>query len=225
MQVTTGAHIEKRHGDNAAGMPLRVEYGITDAFEVELEWEAITGHFGGADDAVGPGDMAIGARYTAMNLGGSNLHAAGGFELELPTGNADADLGEGAIVYEPFVLLAVDLPTSVPVQLFTQVAVGFVQRIDGPHDETAAHELFWSSGAFVALGPFRVTTEITWNTNRWNGGDESALELTPGLVWHPSEAFEVGFGVPIGLTADADPIGAILLFTIEIEDVWRRVFA
>ncbi|MET0625252.1 MAG: hypothetical protein ABW250_20105 [Pyrinomonadaceae bacterium] len=202
--------------------PLTIEYGLTDKWQVEVEWQAATFRRQ-ADDgetARGSGDLRLGTKYSLMNVRGSDFHTAVGLEVGLPVGNVEKGLGEGFIEYEPYLVLARDLPRLNRAQVFAQVGVGLLQRVKRPRaedeDEPAAHEFNLNAGVFVPVRRLVVTGEISWQTNRWNhGGDESHLYVTPGVVWHPFGAWEVGVGVPVGLTGGADKFRNVLKLTYE----------
>lgn len=204
--------------DRSAG-ELAAEYGLTDSWEIGLEWDGVVANQDpAAEGAIGPGDLSLSTRYTFMDALTSDLHASFGFELGLPTGDADSDLGEGALVYAPFAIVAFDLPTPAPAQVFSQFGVGFVDPVeDFEEGESPTDEIFWSSGFFFSLGDLRITQEITWETDTWSGGDEDLVYWTPGLVWHGPFGVEAGLGIPVGLTADTAPVGLMALLTTEFE--------
>lgn len=191
-------------------IPLSLQYGITDAWQVGLVWEAFVNRNpdDGESDS-GIGDLGVGTKYSFMNIAGSNFHAAGLFQVVFPTGDVDEQLSDGFIKFEPSLILAKDFPELNDLQLFTQVGFSFVERVREPDDpedeEPEAHEFILNGGFFIPIQQLVITAEINWNNNKWNNdGDKDELYLTPGLVWGLSKSWEIGAGMPVGLTDDSD---------------------
>jgi Putative MetA-pathway of phenol degradation len=201
--------------------PLSLEYGITDRWQIEVEWNALSRRTeSGEATTRGQGDFSIGTQYSFMKMRGSNFHSAVGFEVTLPTGSLEKELGEGFIEYEPYFIIARDFPKLNDMQIFSQVGFGFVQRAkhsaEEDDDEPAAHEFNFGVGMFVPFRRLVLTGEFNFSTNRWNnGGLERDLSLTPGMVWRLPRNFELGIGLPVGLTREADKSGAILKLVYE----------
>lgn len=212
-----------RHGRESDrwDVPVSIEYGLSDSWQVELEWAALrvrNPRHGGA--LAGTGDVEVGTQYSFLNIADSPFHAAARFDVQFPLGDVNRELGEGFIEYQPSVILARDIPQWHNAQLFTQVGFGLVQRVRTPDDradrEPAAHELVWNSGVFVPFSSVVTTLEFSWRNNQWNhGGDENEVYLTPGAVWKLPEDIEVGVGVPFGLNRQSDSIGVITTLTWE----------
>jgi len=213
-------------------IPLSIEYGLTDAWQVELEWAMFQHRNPGEESTTfGIGDLEIGTQYSFMNLAGAHFHAAGALHILFPTGNVNDDLTEGFIEYEPSLILARDFPGLNNLQLFTQVGIGLVQRIKSPdapkEREPAAHEFFLRAGFFLPfklpVGTFAFTSEFTWTTNAWNNsGEEDQKYYTPGLVWNLPHGWEIGIGAAIGLNDDADAYRIIGMLTYEFETQKRH---
>ncbi len=179
--------------------PVTVEYGLTDAFQIELEWSALVYHDPDDEDATaGIGDLSIGALYSWMGIGGLPLHAAMALEIGIPTGDEDKELGEGELAVEPIVILAWDLPIRSNTQVFLNV---------GAEISNSDEEAFVNLGFFTPVGNAVLTTEWNWN-------DEEHY-FTPGLVWQPYEDWELGLGIPIGLNSGADNTRVIFKLTYE----------
>jgi hypothetical protein len=221
MQFTFSPSLHRERERDLWRAPWLIEYGLTDAWELGLLWDAFVysepehGHA-----TYGVGDPELEIKYSFMNIAGSGFHTAVGFGVQFPVGSVDKGISEGFMEYEPFVILAKDLPALHHLQLFTQVGVDFVQRVreadDADEHEPAAHELFWSNGFLLPIKPFVVTGEITWTNNRWNhDGEENELYVTPGLTWRLPHAWETGVGLPVGLTDTSDHWRLILHITKE----------
>jgi hypothetical protein len=227
VQVTFAPRFQRGGKFHRLILPLKIEYGITDAWQVELGWESLQQHHPdeGAS-TVGLGDLRIGTKYSFMNMANTHVHTAVGFDLLVPVGNINRGLTEGLLEYEPFVILAQDFPALHNLQLFTQVGVGLVQRVkqaDNPAErESAAHESTLNVGFFLPfdlpVGTFIFTSEFNWRTNRWNNdGQEDQKYYTPGLVWHLPGGWELGIGAAIGLNHDADKYRIISTLTFEFD--------
>lgn len=194
--------------------PLRVEYGLTDRWQVELEWSGINRLRTSKGKTRGPGDLQIGTKYSWMNIHGANLHLAAGFELGLPTGSVAKGIGEGQIEYEPYVVVARDFPKLDRLQLFSQLGISFTQRVtetDDDDDEARGRTLEWNSGFFLPYRKARLTAEFNWSRN----SHENSLYVTPGIIWKLPREVEFGFGMPFGVSRGTDRFRAIVTLTYE----------
>jgi hypothetical protein len=219
LQLTTGFSLSKRLGAVLVQVPASLEYGITDRWQVDLQWDGVTGiHSPFGSSLVGTGDLSIGTMFSFMNVANTSLHLAVGFELGLPTGDRDKGMSEGFVEYEPFLIAAKDFPGMHNLQIFTQVGLRLVtaSRHDLDNEEPAAHELNWGSGFFIPMRRLCITTEFNWVTNEWNhGGIENRHSLTPGLIWRLPHNWEIGIGAPIGLSRKSSDSSVILKLTRE----------
>src|SRR5882672_7514598 len=117
---------------------LTIEYGLTHAWQISLEWESFARKK--ADNGLmshGSGDVRIGTKYSFMNIRGSNFHSAIGFELGLPAASAKAQISERQIEYEPYVIVAKDFPNLSRLQLFTQLGLNFAHPVTRSEDSRA----------------------------------------------------------------------------------------
>lgn len=218
MQVTWSPGFAKSVRSRLFQSPLAIEYGLTDNWQIEIDWSGrvFRREVGDEKFTRGSGDLRFGTKYSFMNMRGSNFHSAFGLEIGLPTGDMEKELSEGLIEYEPYFILAKDFPKLNGAQVFTQIGFGFVHRVKGDEDEPAAHEFFWNTGIFVPVKQVVLTSELNWQTNRWNrAGKDNELYFTPGVVWHPSRTWEIGLGLGVGLTRDADKLRGIVKLTYE----------
>ncbi len=211
VQLTLAPTFQHGQARDTFHLMVGIEYGLTNAWQVQCEWDAFVHQAPGKDNL---SDVSLGTKYSFMNVGGTNLHAALQFEISLPAGDVNDELTEGFMEYEPSLMVAHDFPTFHNVQLFSQIGVGLVDRLKTPDDEDekepAAHEFFWSSGLFIPFHWGVVTAELTWTTNEWNNhGKEEQLFYTPGFVKPFPGGWEFGVGVPVGLTSRSDDIQVI----------------
>lgn len=207
-QITFGSTFSRNSEQKLFEMPVGFEYGLTDKWQVSLEWAVSNRLTTGTAKTRGPGDLRLGTKYSWMNIGGSNFHAAAGFELGLPTGNVEKELGEGKVEYEPYVVVAKDFPRLSGLQIFSQLGVAFAQPTDRSADNRTERTVEWNNGMFVSYRKVHLTGEINWS----KGAGENSVYLTPGIVWKLPGDVEFGFGVPVGLTRDADDFRTIVKF-------------
>ena len=223
VQLSFSSRFSKARDHSSLENPFSIEYGITDRWQIELEWNALSRRAEtGEATTRGKGDFSIGTKYSLMNLRGSNFHTAVGFEISFPSGSVEKQLSDGFIEYSPYVIVAKDFPRLHHLQLFTQAGVGFVQRwrrsVSGTGEEPAAHKFDLGLGMFV---PFRVvvfTNEFNLSTNRWNnGGRQREAFATPGIVGRLPRGWQLGVGVPLGLTRDSNRFGTVVTLVYEFK--------
>jgi hypothetical protein len=219
-QLTMGYTLRKQFGRSSAQLPVFLEYGVTDKWQIGFQWNALNINNAAGDVQFGTGDLSLGTKYSFMNVGNSNTHVALGFELGLPSGDRSKEMSEGQVEYEPFVVIAKDFPQFKHLQIFTQVGLGIIQRpvrvTEGEDKEPVAHELNWNTGFFIPLQQWVITTEFHWSTNRWNhGGTDNHRALTPGVIWRTPANWEIGVGAPISLTQDSPESRLIFKLTKE----------
>jgi len=201
LQATFSPRFHKGQEENLWILPVSIEYGVTDAFQVGIGWEAYK-HRDPDDEASeqGIGDVELEAMYSWMSISDLPIHAALSMGVLIPTGDEDKDLGEGSTAYEPVAILAADLDVLNGGQIFLNVGA----EID--KDET---EKFINVGAFMALRNW--VPSLAWN----RAEEEENRYLTPGLTWTSGRAWNIGLGVPVGLKDEADDYRVILQIVYE----------
>jgi hypothetical protein len=215
LQVEVASVYQNHTGGDTWTLPVSLEYGLTDRWQVEAEWDAWVQRYPPNHAAVrGVGDLEVGSQYSFMNIGGSSFHIAPRFTIHVPVGDVNQGLSDGFLEYEPAVILAKDFPELHHTQVFTEIGAGFVQRINTPADaadrQPAAHELNWGSGFFVLFPHAAATLEFNWANNQWNHhGTENELYLTPGYLWRATRSMEIGLGIPVGLSNGSDRLEVI----------------
>lgn len=211
VQLVLGSFYRNGRGADVWGLQTAVEYGLTDHWQIEVEWQPWLSRRpdGAGRRTGGVGDVELATLYSFMNLYGSDYHAALSFEVEVPTASVNKELGEGFMEYAPSVIVARDFPAWHRAQLFSQLGLGFEHRVrtadEEEEEESAAHSVFWNAGAFVVFDPVVLSGEVNWKNNRWNhDGEENEWYLTPGVTWKFSREFQAGVAVPVGLNTGAD---------------------
>jgi hypothetical protein len=180
----------------SAGIPLAIEYGITDDFQVSLE----TGGFNYQRPAgwSSPKAFGLGLRYGRYGLL-PHLHAA-------VTLGAESDGGSGTRVTstKSGVLLGVDIPRLAMTHVFTSLVDGFwnSQGINAGVD--------WFAGAIVPMGRFRATIERPLHV-----ADVANRGTVPGLVWKVIEGLDIGAATTLRTQPAMRLSGAMLSLVLE----------
>jgi hypothetical protein len=210
LEVELASVYQNHAGGDTWTIPLSLEYGLTDCWQVEAAWDSLVQRYPQNHSAVrGVGDVEAGSQYSFMNLGGSSYHIAPRFSVQVPVADVNKDLSQGFMEYQPAVILARDFPELHRTQLFTEIGASLVQRVNAPKSaaqaEPAAHELNLGSGFFVLFPRAAATLEFNWSNNKWNHhGAENELYLTPGCLWRARRNMEIGLGLPVGLNNRSD---------------------
>jgi hypothetical protein len=210
LEVELASVYQNHNGVDTWTIPLSMEYGINNRWQVEAEWDSLVQRFPENQSAArGVGDVEVGTQYSFMNIGGSTFHIAPRFSIEVPVGDVNKELSEGFMEYEPSLILAKDFPELHRTQFFTEIGASLVQRVNTPKDaddrEPSAHELNLGAGFFVLFPHGALTFEYNWANNTWNNhGAENEMYATPGALWRVSREVELGLGIPVGLNNGAD---------------------
>lgn len=215
-QLTFAPRFSRKDDERTTDFPVRLEYGITNRWQIEVEWNTFTRRRSAdsGEKEKSTGDVSISTKYSFLNIKKSNFHSSVQFEVEFPTGNVDKELSEGFIEYSPSASFAKDFPRLNRLQVFSQIGVNLKQRVKksrfSEELESGAHEFFLNGGFFLPVKKARFVGEINWNTNQWNKrGSENEVYVTPGFVYKLPGRWEIGIGVPIGVTRDADKFRTI----------------
>jgi hypothetical protein len=210
LEVELASVYQNHAGGDTWTIPVSLEYGLTDRWQVEAGFDCLAQRFPRDHAAVrGIGDLKAGTQYSFMNIGDSSFHIAPRFSVEVPLGDVNKDLSGGFLQYEPAVILARDFPELHHTQFFTEIGASFVQRLHTPANAAdtppAAHEFNWGSGCFVLFPHAAATLEFNWANNTWNHhGTENEMYLTPGCLWRARRNMEIGLGIPVGLNRGSD---------------------
>ena len=206
-----------RNGGEAGQLafPFLLEYGLTDKWQMELGWNAFQCHFPDAGHSVsGTGNLEIGTQYSFMNICNTGFHAAFGMEVEVPLSKDENRIEESQWEYSPSVSLALDFPSLNRAQLFVQTGIVFSRNKSGDED-AEGHELQVNGGFFMPFNRIVWTSELSWGTNQWDGGNENQLYYTSGIIFNLPGNWETGLGFPIGLNKQSDSFMILALLTFE----------
>ena len=197
VQLTFTSHVDGQ-SERAAIFPATVELGLTDHWQIEASWSGYAASFHSPSDVQTSG-YSFGTKYSFMNIGHSQVHAAIGLDVELPNESAFADdVGEDNAEYEPFLALAVDLTRHVT--LFGSAGIS-VEARDLIERERLDDTGTIGAGGLVAFHYVTVALEYTNRSDKLPWRDNGSPLITPAIVVHPGHKWELGFGLPIGTRA------------------------
>ena len=215
--LTTGVWYFRKHASHHASLTQKIEWGISDALQVSTTIQLVNSASVPGSTRTGIGDIEIGARYTWPRIGSEFTHLALAFDAGFPTGSSRRGLGEGAYTVSPSMLLSRELAHG-KYQIFSTTGVEIVikhRRFD-PLQDAQRTSAFSNGGMSIHAGPGWVIGEISFRSNRWNGGNETQLSITPSYAWRLAKRSELLLGIPIGLTSSTDRFGAVIKFTFEL---------
>lgn len=191
----------QRHSRDSWSTLLTVglEYGITDRLQVStsIPWVAIHDEGESGD---GAGDLSAELFY---NLTPTSEPVAFSFAagITLPTGNEDLGFGEGAEELELTIIMA---------GRAADVQWQFNLGGEWTDDES---ELVYSVAVLPMQSHSTIVPTLELSGAETDEGGE--LYATPGLHWRPAENAGLGFGVPVGLSSDAEQLRVMMYYTIE----------
>jgi hypothetical protein len=217
MMLVTGGWYLRRGTLRTASLTQKVEWGISDELQVSTLVNFINSSNVFGPTATGMGDFEVGARYTWARVGSEFTHVAIALDAGFPTGNPRLGFGEGAYSISPSVLFSRELRQG-EYQLFSTSGIEFIakhRRLD-PMQDAPRNTIFSNSGLAGHAGHGWVIGEVSVSSNRWSGGSETRLTLTPSYVWRIARRSELLFGIPVGVTSSTDRIGGLVKFTFEL---------
>ena len=215
--LTTGVWYFRRGVQHNGSLTQKVEWGISDQLQVATFVQLVNSSNVFGSTKSGIGDVEIGARYTWVKVGSEFTHVAIALDAVLPTGNPRRALGEGAYSVSPSVLFSRELRQG-KYQLFSTTGIEVIakhRRLD-PSQDVPRNSIVSNSGMSVHAGHGWLIGEISVSSNRWNGGNDTRLVLTPAYIWRLAKRAELLVGVPIGITSSTDRVGTIVKFTFEL---------
>ena len=217
MMLTTGAWYSRRRPVHEGRLTQKVEWGVSDRLQISGFVNPFHLVSSAGTTEKGAGDFDLGARYTWVNVGSPFTHIAVAMEAGFPSGNPLTGLGEGAYGLAPSILLSHEFRNS-RFQAFSTTGFEFAlaHRHSTPGDDIPRHEFFVNSGLSSRFGKGWAVAELAVSTNRWSGGDETQVVLTPSYVWRLARRTELLLGISAGATSSAEHIGAVVKFTFEL---------
>ena len=221
MEFRVAPLFQRNVNGSTLSIPLSVEYGLTDNWQVEAEWNSYMQRMPKHGSTTrGIGDLELSTQYSFLNINGSLFHVAPRFGMEVPLGDVNKGLSEGFMEYQPGFIMARDFPELHRTELFMELGVSLVQRVKTPEDpddaEPAAHQFNLGTGFFTLFAHGAATMEFNWSNNKWNHhGTENVLYVTPGVLWRVAPQVEIGLGIPVGLNRQSDRYQLTAHFVVE----------
>jgi hypothetical protein len=185
-------------------------YGFTDRVQLttEVPYAFVTPN--GRRTTSGIGDVAVTARYGALNYRERPFGLDVGLGLQLPTGDRRRDLGEGRVSLEPS---------------FT--ASTWLGGVNAQANGAWLHA-FGSGADPMDEGEYNLA--LVYPIGRWflvlEGNGESSREgtkyyVTPGVVWKVKR-LELRLAVPAAVTDAAGSYAIVAGCTVEFEHLFHR---
>jgi hypothetical protein len=217
MMLTTGGWYSRPRGDiHDALLTQKIEWGISDKLQISTFVNLFRSSNQNGSTATGMGDFEVAARYTWSSVGSPFTHIAATFDAGFPTGSPAKGLGEAAYTVSPALLLSHEFSGG-KFQAFTSDGIELVvAHRDFGASDVPHHSVFSNSGISMHVGHGWAVAELSVNSDRWNGGSNTQVGLTPSYVWRVARRTELLLGAPIGLTSSTDHIGAVIKFTFEL---------
>jgi hypothetical protein len=217
LMLTAGAWYFRRGDLQRQSLTQKGEWGLSDQLQISVFSHLLQRSNEIGRYATGAGDLEIGARYTWPKVGSEFTHIALALDTGFPIGDPRRGLGEGAYTVSPSLLFSREFRMG-KYQLFSTNGAEFVtarSRI-GPSENILRHTFFSNSGMAMQAGHGWTVAEISADSNRWSGGDETRVMLAPSYVWRLARRTELLFGIPVGLSSSTDRIGVAVKFTFEL---------
>jgi hypothetical protein len=217
MMLTTGAWYSRSGSLHEVMLTQKVEWGITEKSQISGFSNPVHNSNSSGEGVTGMGDFELGARYTWTDVGSRFTHIALTVDAGFPSGDPLTGMGEGAYGFSPAVLLSHEIRGG-RYHAFTTTGFDFVlaRRQANAPDDISHHVVFVNSGFAARVGSGWTVGEVSFNSNRWSGGDITNVLVTPSYVWRLARRSELLVGLPVGLTSSADNIGAVVKFTFEL---------
>jgi hypothetical protein len=202
VQLTLGLRVDRSRSDLSMLMPLAIEYGLTDRWQIEAGWDGYTQAARSAPIThLRTARVSLGTKYSLMNIAHSRMHAAFGVDAEFPKVDAFAKPeGEAGMEVEPFVALAGDLNArltlfgSVGASLEPREVRDLATRGQRPDDRGSI-----SFGGLLALQRVTLAAEYTNRSDELPWRLDGAPLVTPSIAVHPGHQWELATGVPIAV--------------------------
>jgi hypothetical protein len=212
LQLSLASVFDNGRGRDSITIPLSVEYGLTDRWQVGLEWSSITHQRFIGRALTETGGFSIGTKYSFMNIGGSQTHAAVGVEAGMAKRfEPDASSERGREV-ETFAAFATEFNQR-GAQVFGHVGWGFEAAGDG--DGEIEKELQLNAGALLPTGSVTWAVELNLRNESFSVRDAHELYVTPSITFTRRGRWEFGVGAPVGLTLESNRLGLAVQMSYE----------
>jgi hypothetical protein len=196
VQFTSKPAYWKKEGFGITSIPLQLEYGFTDRFQVELNLPYYFLHPKTVQNVRGTGNMEVGLLYNILK-GNKPFALSLALDVGLPTANKEKEIDEAEAEWEPSLIIA------------KQVGRGQVHVSLGAEITKTESEMNYKLGTVFPFGAWRATLELNGTIN-----NSKTIYLTPGFIWKGLDDFEFGLGFSKSITGTMER-GTILMATYE----------
>jgi len=170
-------------------------YGIIDPIDIVLSLPYQVRRTDGSDSLVkgdGIGDMAIEAKWRVYEKEGLSFALKPGFTI--PTGNEEKDLGAGRVTYYLYFIASKEIETRA-----FHINLAYIRnenRVDERKD--LWHASF--AATVDVMKDLKLVGDSGIETNPDRASMTPPVYMLSGLIYSPSENFDIGLGVKGGLT-------------------------
>ncbi|MET0637879.1 MAG: hypothetical protein ABWZ25_17745 [Chitinophagaceae bacterium] len=192
VQFTLKPAYWKKEGLKMLHIPLQVEYGFSDRFQVELQLPYYNLHPKIGQTINGMGNVEVGFLYNYLK-GNGPFALSLALDIGLPTANKQKEIDEAEIEWEPTLIVA------------KKIGIAQVHASVGAEITKTESAFYYNLATVVPIGDWRATLELSGKIN------EQLIYLTPGVLWKGIDDFEFGIGFSKGNSA----WGVILMATHE----------
>jgi hypothetical protein len=206
LQVTLGPSWRHHNREDEITAPLQVEFGITDRLQVGVELPAVFARSQGGEVTAGLGSAALEVFHNAIYDQPREIALSLGFGVGLPSSAEGLD--EQAVALEPSLVFYKRLG-RLHLNAAFSAEVPLPLTDDG---EAARPSARGALSAFIQLGKLVPTLEASGEY-----GDEPALLIAPGLLWHPVREAELGAAFAFGLHDGSRSYSALATATWEFD--------
>ena len=200
LQLTLGSLVDRTRKDDSALTPVNVEFGLTDRWQLQASWNGYSRFRDNPFPNLRMSRLSVGTKYSWMNIGGSRLHAAAGFDVEFSRrGVFPEGEGEEGTEAEPFLSMALDLGRGVTVFGSGAVSLERKQVVDvllaQPPEDTGTI----SGGLLLRRGRVTLAGEYTSRSDAapWRIGGSPLV--TPSIIVRPGGDWELAVGAPFAV--------------------------
>ena len=181
IQITSKpAYRNQRDRTKLKNIPIQIEYGFTDRFQVELGLPYVFHNLKGEHTTGSLGKLELGFLYNILR-GNKPFALSVAVDVGLPTVRKGKEIKaaeETEVEWEPALIVAKQIG-------IVQVHASLVAEIT--KSESA---LTYNLGAVLPMGNWRATLELNGKIK-----DDKIIYLTPGVIWTGLDDFEFGLGV------------------------------
>ncbi len=164
-----------------------LKYGLTERLQLsgEIPWVLMNPDNGNQEDGIGDISVAVNYNFIQEDKWALGVRS----EFVFPTGSQRRGIGDGTLAWEPSLLSSIRLGEG-------EIYAGVGAIINDNDEQGVSYSI---AGAY----PWRQFVGVLEFSGE-NIAGSAAAYIVPGFYYRVREHFDVGFGVPIGVTDGAD---------------------